>query len=132
MQTISLKFMPAYFLSIFLVQPLHAETTITQPTAKLNPETFAELKIELETLKKLVIQAQTECFKDRSITTATYNIRVEKYMSRMAEIQSEIPVLESLVGEKVFGREAGLVVEESTQGKAKKQRQQKQGKKRKR
>lgn len=51
MQTISLKFITAYFLFVFLVQPLHAKTTITQPPEKINPETFAELKVELEKIR---------------------------------------------------------------------------------
>lgn len=51
MQTISLKFITAYFLFVFAVQPLHAETITTQPPEKRNSATFADLKVELEKIR---------------------------------------------------------------------------------
>ncbi len=50
MKTTLFKRMTVCFLSVFLAQALHAETTITQPTKK-SPETFAELKVELEKIR---------------------------------------------------------------------------------
>ena len=51
MQTISLKLISVYFLSVFLANSLHAETKNTQISVKKSPETFAELKIELEKIR---------------------------------------------------------------------------------
>jgi CubicO group peptidase (beta-lactamase class C family) len=51
MKTSVFKRMTVCFLSIFLAQALHAETTITQSPTKKSPETFAELKVELEKIR---------------------------------------------------------------------------------
>ena len=51
MKTNVFKCMTVCFLSIFLAQPLYAETTVTQSSVKKTPETFAELKVELEKIR---------------------------------------------------------------------------------
>lgn len=58
------------------------------------------LKEEKATLQ-LIKDAQTECFKKKTITVDTYKIMEQKYRERMAEIKKEVPILEAIArGEK--------------------------------
>jgi len=59
------------------------------------------LKKELQTLQGLLVKAQEDCFKYRTITTTSYKIKADSYKERMNEIQRTIPVLETIArGEK--------------------------------
>jgi hypothetical protein len=59
------------------------------------------IKKEHEVLKGLLIKAQEDCFKNRTITSASYKVKSESYKTRMNEIQRTIPVLEAIIkGEK--------------------------------
>lgn len=59
------------------------------------------LRLESQTLSKLIKKAQEDCFRDKKITQDTYKIRVDRYKSRITEIKHTIPVLEAIIsGEK--------------------------------
>jgi len=59
------------------------------------------LKKELQTLQGLLVKAQEDCFKYRTITTTSYKIKADSYKERINEIQRTIPVLEAIArGEK--------------------------------
>ncbi len=53
------------------------------------------LKHELESLKTLLIKAQEDCFKYKTITISSYKIKADSYKERINELQILIPVLES-------------------------------------
>ena len=73
-------------------------TTALQKT--LAQRKLQESRLELKSLNQLIIEAQRECFEKRTITTSMYNIRVDRYRKRIADISSLIPVYEDQVGEK--------------------------------
>jgi hypothetical protein len=55
------------------------------------------MKLELDTLQRLLKKAQIECFKESKISEDTYKIRERRYMARLNEIKHKLPVLESIV-----------------------------------
>ena len=57
---------------------------------------YLELKKEYKSLRELLKNAQIDCFKDEKISEATYMVRHEKYMKRMAEIKHTLPVLQNI------------------------------------
>jgi hypothetical protein len=54
-------------------------------------------KKEQQALQGLLVKAQEDCFKYRTITSASYNVKADSYKARMNEIQRTIPVLESII-----------------------------------
>lgn len=56
-----------------------------------------KLKIEQETLIKLMKKAQTDMFKEAKLSRAIFNIKMEKYSKRLNEVKETIPVLEAML-----------------------------------
>jgi hypothetical protein len=81
-------------------------SAITPPLIKIIRKRSAKkkletLKLELQTINKLMKKAQEDCFRDKKITESTYKIREERYRTRTTEIKHTIPVLEGIIsGEK--------------------------------
>jgi hypothetical protein len=59
-----------------------------------------KLKIEQESLKKLMKKNQIKRFKKGNISDSTYRIRMEKYNERMNTIKQNIPVFEAMLKNK--------------------------------
>jgi hypothetical protein len=59
------------------------------------------MKIEKEVLTGLLKDTQIERFKKNKISGLVYNIRVEKYKTRLNEIKEELPVLENKIKKKL-------------------------------
>jgi len=53
------------------------------------------MKAEREVLVKLMKKAQTERFKENTLSGVVYNIRMKKYKEMEQEIKQELPVLET-------------------------------------
>ncbi len=68
---------------------------------KLAKKKLLELRMELQTLNRLIKKAQEDRFKLKKLTKASYGIRVDRYKKRMTEIKHTIPVLEGILGKKV-------------------------------
>ncbi len=56
-----------------------------------------KLRKELENLNKLIIAAQEDYFKKGTITKETYNIRIDKYSSRILEVKESLLILEGII-----------------------------------
>ncbi len=54
-----------------------------------------KLKIEHNALNNLIKDTQTKRFKEGKMSALVYNIKIEKYKSRMAEIKETLPVFEA-------------------------------------
>lgn len=54
-----------------------------------------KMKAEQPVLKKLIVKAQKERFKQNKISGLVYNTRIKKYQDRLNKIKEELPVLES-------------------------------------
>ena len=54
-----------------------------------------KLKVEHNVLNDLIKDAQTKRFKEGKMSALVYNIKVEKYKSRMSEIKETLPVFEA-------------------------------------
>lgn len=52
------------------------------------------LQVELATIAKLMEQAQRDCFERKTIAKITYDLRMDTYRKRRAEIQVMLPTLE--------------------------------------
>jgi hypothetical protein len=62
---------------------------------------LAKIRVELVELGTLLVKAQEDCFKYRTITETAYKVKSEAYKTRINEIKRTIPVLESIIrGEK--------------------------------
>lgn len=60
------------------------------------------LKAELSAIAELIKRSQEDYIKNKTISKKTYEVRLERYNSRTAEIKSLLPVLESnLAGKKI-------------------------------
>lgn len=97
---LSKNFFQKYWWQIILViiiLVIIAKPIIKKVRKKLAKKKLETLRLELQTISKLIKKAQEECFKDKKITVDTYKTRVDKYKTRMAEIKHTIPVLESIV-----------------------------------
>ncbi|MAG19912.1 hypothetical protein CL618_00580 [archaeon] len=68
---------------------------------KLAKNKLLNLRLELQTLERLIKKAQEDRFKFKKLTKVTYDIRINRYKDRMTEIKHTIPVLESIIGKKV-------------------------------
>ena len=62
---------------------------------KLLETKIKKMKAEKIVLSRLIIDNQTERFKENKISGLVYNIRAKKYKDKMQEIEQELPVLES-------------------------------------
>lgn len=96
-------FLEKHWLKILIV--LLVMGLIYRPLAKLWRIESAKnkikvMKIELETLNKLMKKAQIDCFKDKKITEATYKVKEKRYRRRINEIKHKLPVLNAIVGGK--------------------------------
>lgn len=58
---------------------------------------ISDLEIEKNKLTELIKQAQEERFNKKTLSKLTYDIRVDRYQKRMAEITRTLPVLRSLL-----------------------------------
>jgi hypothetical protein len=85
---------------VFVILFLLYRPTVKAIRVKLTKNKIQFMKIEMETLRRLLKRAQTECFKDRKMSEDTYKIREERYMSRLNQIKHTLPVLESIVSGK--------------------------------
>lgn len=54
------------------------------------------LKIEESTMQNLMKKAQKEHFQDKTLPTTTYNLRIQKYREKLADVRSMIPVYEAI------------------------------------
>lgn len=64
---------------------------------KRTRDKLKKLKIEHESLQKLMKKTQIERFREGKISESTYNIRMEKYSERLNEVKQTIPVLEDML-----------------------------------
>lgn len=82
---------------VFILLFLLYKPTVRAIKINLTKKKIQMMKLEMETLKRLLKKAQTECFRDMKISEDTYKIREERYMSRLNQIKHKLPVLESFV-----------------------------------
>ena len=64
---------------------------------KRTRDKLKKLRIEHESLQKLMKKTQLERFREGTISESTYNIRMEKYSERSNEVKQTIPVLEDML-----------------------------------
>jgi len=62
---------------------------------KILKNKIKKMKAEKTALSQLVINNQTERFKENKISAFVYNIRSKKYKEKLQEIEQELPVLEA-------------------------------------
>jgi len=67
---------------------------------KRTREKLRKLKLEKESLNRLMKKAQMDRFKKGEISESIYKIRMEKYSQRLNEVKGTIPVLEAMLKEK--------------------------------
>ena len=100
---LSKSFVERNFLKIIIILVvlfLLYRPTVKAVRVKLAKNKIQIMKMEMETLRRLLKKAQTECFRDGNMSEDTYKIREERYMSRLNEIKHPLPVLESVVSGK--------------------------------
>lgn len=100
---ITSNFFQKYWLSTLIVVIILAVISVPA-SRKIKRERakkrLAHLKVEIKSIEKLLKQAQTEFFKQGTITENTYKIREQTYQERMRNIRKEIPELEYILSGK--------------------------------
>ena len=100
----SKTFLQKYWIHLLVTLLIFTGTGITtwKITARVRAKNKVEnLKIELETLDKLMKKAQMERFSTGKLPETTYRVRMTKYREKISDIKGKLPVYEALArGEK--------------------------------
>ena len=108
----SKNFLLRYWWQIILV--LAVIGVVSYPAVKsvrkrLLKKHIEKLKGELDSAQQLIKALQKKCFIEKKINTSTYQLKVEHYEDKIAEIKYTLPVLEAqLRGEKVKQEEKNV------------------------
>jgi len=86
-----------YLLALIILVAVSAKPALNKTRKALAKSKLKNLKQEEATINRLMKTLQEERFKEASISELEYKVRLERYRKKMADIKTEVPVLESKI-----------------------------------
>lgn len=102
--TMSRGFFEKYWLpilAVLLILTVLTLITLNEAKLKMTRNRLRMLKLERETIHKLIKKVQDKRFNKGKISDSVYTLRMDKYRDKLAEIDRTIPVLETTLKKKI-------------------------------